>query len=314
MSTPQGPEEVRRRRREMFESIGRKLSAELEVAALGKTDRGMQGGGAEGGFREWLASLLPNRFAVISGAIVSAGTDPTTQRDCIIWDAFDCAPFRRIGGLPDLLPVEGVVGAVEINTGATGATAEKIKHDAAKLTEVGRVSREFRLPALPIPERIHPAPHLGGSIPVPWWVMRQTFDIPPLLLIFAESIRGNLADYAANLASHNASTTLGASVDGLFVLDQGFALHLDTNGWAHHRIPGAPLATMDAQPWEVLLKLVTVVWSHLWKGPYRIPDLSPYYADEKYFGEFERPRIKIVSDEAYVAQSEPGFVLAQPKP
>ena len=102
--------DTRVRRREMFKSVGKRLAADLEAASGGDTDTEVQGGAGESAFREWLGKQLPNRFSAVSGAVVSKNDPPTTQRDCVIFDASECPVFRQIGGQPDLYPIEGVVG------------------------------------------------------------------------------------------------------------------------------------------------------------------------------------------------------------
>jgi hypothetical protein len=100
------------------------------------------------------------------------------------------------------------------------------------------------------------------------------------------------------------------------VLNTGIILHLaeGQDGWAHARLPGLELAYMPAEPWEVLLKLVSLVWNTLWKGPYSVPDLSPYYADQEYFAHDELPRVSAVSNAQYVAQTQERFMVAVPSP
>jgi hypothetical protein len=42
---------------------------------------------------------------------------PTTQRDCILFDQVESPIYHRFGEVA-LLPIEGVLGAVELNYGA----------------------------------------------------------------------------------------------------------------------------------------------------------------------------------------------------
>src|SRR5438876_6867724 len=112
--------ETQLRRRDLFRSIGKRLISDLEAVSLGDTDVGLQGGAGEAAFRQWVNLQLPSRFRALNGAVLSANNPPTTQRDCILFDAGECPSFRQSGGLPDLFPIEGVIGSIELNTGRTG--------------------------------------------------------------------------------------------------------------------------------------------------------------------------------------------------
>ena len=146
------------------------------------------------------------------------------------------------------------------------------------------------------------------------WVSRQHFSGPPLLLIFAESLRGNLRELATRLAVHNRGVSLSESVDGAFILNKGFILHLEPGtGWNVHRLTGFPLGWMQADPSQVLLKLMTIIWNYLWKGPCEFgPEMSGYYADQAYFLEVEQPRVHVLEDTDYLSQTEPGFATFRP--
>lgn len=298
-------------RRSMFKSVGERLLLDLRTAVQGATDTEVQGRAGETAFRGWLGENIPNRFHVVTGAVLSPQTPPTTERDCLVFDADQSASFRRIGGLPDLFPIEGVVASIEINTGPSGATYAKLAEDARKLSEVGKL--RGRLP-LPKPTKLLPwAPPGEATIEKDLWVNQQHFSLPSLLLIFAESLRGNLPELAHRVANHNKTVSIMESVDGVFILNTGFISHVSPGeGWNVQRLAGFPLAWMEAEPSEVLLKLMTLVWNYLWKGPCEFgPDLGSYYADQSYFLEVEQPRVVILDDADYVAQVQEGFVTTQ---
>ena len=299
-------------RRSIFRSVGDRLLADLRGAAAGQPDTQMQGRAAENAFREWLQQQLPKRFDVVKGAVLSPQAGPTGEMDCLVVDGDQSPAFRQIGGRPDLLPIEGVVASVEINSGSSGTPYKKLLSDAAKLSEVGKLRGMSPLPK-PIklsPLRADNRNTIQGNL----WVSRQHFPRPPLLLIFAESLRGNLGELANRLAIHNKSVSISDSIDGAFILNKGFILHLTPGqGWNVHRLAGFPLSWMEAEPWQVLLKLMTIIWNYLWKGPCEFgPELSGYYADKAYFLEVEQPRIKVPDDADYVSQTEPGFATFTP--
>jgi len=300
------------KRREMFKSVGKRLVADLEVVSTGDTDTETQGGAGESAFRDWLNKQLPSRFQAVNGVALSANDPPTTQRDCLIFDMSECPVFRQSGGQPDMFPAEGIIGAFEINTGISGATSAKLLHDCTKLSEVGKLCRNRRALLSNLTKLIPVQIPNAMTIPNELIVAQQPFLLPPILYLFAENIRGNLSDIAARIAIHNKTVPVVASVSGLFVLNKGVVLHITPNqGWIHARLPGFPLAYMEAEPWEVLLKLVSIVWNHLWKGPYTIPDLGSYYADQKYFMDIEWPRCVVLDDPEYISQREEGFVTFQ---
>jgi hypothetical protein len=80
-------------------------------------------------------------------------------------------------------------------------------------------------------------------------------------LIFAEQINGNLVESARRIMASNKTVGVRASVAGVFVLQQGFALHpsSDHTVWNATRQPGDAFACLAATPGEVLLKLQSVI-------------------------------------------------------
>jgi hypothetical protein len=298
-------------RRSIFRSVGDRLLADLRGLGVGQTDTQVRGRAAEKAFREWLAQQLPKRFQVVKGAVLSPNAGPTGEMDCLVVDGDQSPAFRQVGGRPDLLPIEGVVASIEINSGSSGTPYLKLLSDAAKLSEVGKLRG---MSPLPKPVKLSPLAGQGKTIEDNLWVSRQHFSRPPLLLIFAESLRGNLAELATRLAGHNKSVSLSHSVDGAFILNKGFILHLEPGvGWNVHRLRGFPLAWMETDPWHVLLKLMTIVWNYLWKGPCEFgPEMSGYYADKTYFIDVEQPCTKVLDDAEYISQSEPGFATFKP--
>ena len=304
--------DMQEQRRALFKSVGDRLLADLRGAAAGRTDTQVQGRAAENAFREWLKNQLPKRFDVVKGAVLSPREGPTGEMDCLVVDSGQAPAFRQVGGKPDLLPIEGVVASIEINSGSSGTSYVKLMQDAGKLAEVGRLRGMS-----PLPKPIKLSPLLGEGLNTTdrdLWVSRQHFSGPPLLFIFAESLRGNLRELATRLAIHNRGVSLSESVDGAFILNKGFILHLEPGtGWNVHRLTGFPLGWMQADPSQVLLKLMTIIWNYLWKGPCEFgPEMSGYYADQAYFLEVEQPRVHVLEDTDYLSQTEPGFATFRP--
>ncbi len=144
----------------------------------------------ESAFREWLGKQIPSRFNAVSGAVLSKTNPPTTQRDCLIFDTGECPMFRQVGGQPDLYPVEGIVGCIEINTGKSGAPYGKLLQDCEKLSEIGRLCRD-RNPLLPKAVRLSPL-QIPNAITISndTHVGLQSFLLPPILCLFTETIIG----------------------------------------------------------------------------------------------------------------------------
>ena len=81
--------------------------------------------------------------------------------------------------------------------------------------------------------------------------------------------------------------------------------------WDVDRMAGSQLALMQAEPWHVLLKLMTIIWNYLWKGPCEFgPEMSAYYADRAYFLEVEQPRIEVLDDIDYRSQKADPDIVA----
>jgi hypothetical protein len=305
--------DIHGKRRQMFKSIGERLIVELKLASEGDTDTDIQGRAGEAAFRKWLSQQLPSRFHAVTGAVLSSKHPPTTERDCIVFDAGECPSFGQSGDQPDLLPIEGVVGAIEINTGRSGATYSKLLHDCRKLSEIGRLSRESRPPRSDI-VKLGPSPIPNtATIPDEIFVSQRKFVTTPALYLFAEDIQGSLPELAQRVARHNKSVEVSASVGGVFVLNAGFILHIKSEDfWLFSRVTGFPLAYMEAEPWEVLLKLMSVIWVRIWRETDKCVGLGPYYADKTYFTEVELPRRVIIDDPDYSLQQEEGFVPVVP--
>lgn len=289
-------------RRRMFESIGRGLAESLNTASSGKTDRTIQGRAGDQAFRNWLSQHLPKRFEVGTGAVVSPKEPLTSERDCVIFDAAECAPFRVSGGVSDIFPIEGIPACIELNTGKSGTTLQKIKHDAEKVSEIGKLRGTRKSPGIKwlsqIPTQAD-LPRLRTA------VEEEAPMMPPLLLIFVETLRGRLDTLAYRIAEHNKHQSIESSVDGVFVLNKGVVLHADSSldkGWSHQRQPGQNLVYMESANWEVLLIMMMIIWNHLWKGQYITADLGRYYMDLDYFLEAHRNRITPVGDNQYISQ------------
>jgi hypothetical protein len=302
-------------RRKRFKTLGKALEANLELAlqaeSEGETRSGSQGIGGEESFRRFLNSQLPARFRALSGHIVSSKSPRSPQRDCIIFDAAECPVFLQSEGQPPHLPIEGVAGCIEANTGGSGATYSKLLDDCRRLSEIGQLGRE-RLSRLARIAMLSPVDIPGKNTLQSELVVRKqefTMSMPPVLYVFAAALQGNLPELARRIIDHNKSVDVSISVGGAFILDQGYILHIRPGqGWDHTRLPGSLLAYIQTETWEVLFQMMNVIWSHLWKT-YDCPNLGPYFADKEYFVEVDMPRCRVIDDLGYSSQKEEGFQL-----
>lgn len=303
--------ELHDKRRKRFKLIGDGLIASLAESTEGDTDTELQGKTSERRFRDWLNRQLPSRFRASNGTVLSVNNPPCTERDCVVFDEGECPSFRQSGGQADMFPVEGVLGSIEINSGKSGTTYTKLMHDCKKLSELGALMRDG-LAARAMATKLSPLPNVGvPTIQSDMAVLQQPYRLTPFLYLFVETLQGGLPELTKRIVEHNKAVSVSASVSGAFVLNKGVILHIDSgNGWNTTRLQGFPLAYMKAEPWEVLLKLMSVVWNRIGLETYK-SDLGPYYADKQYFMDVELPRTVVVDDKNYISQQEGGVVTSR---
>ena len=230
--------------------------------------------------------------------------------DCLIFDNTEYPVFQR-SEKTNILPIEGVIGAIEINSG-DNTSYEKLIADAEKLKKLGHLwNHRLPPPALALshlPFDINPRTatikqktegltyHLGHSL-------------KPQLLLFAEQLRGSLQEAATRLMNHNKLADLPFSVDGLFVLKKGFALHVDPNeeGWTAQRMKGGSFRFLSASDGHVLITLQNVILKNLYiSGRIRFEGFDLYTAESGQ-GKDEISSATIVSDQEYLNQADQGI-------
>lgn len=302
-------------RLELFERIAEGLLASYNQVRSAKLDTGLAGGSAETVLVDWIQRWLPLRVAVRNGAVLSSQRGPTTQRDCLLFDQVDSPVYHRLG-TADLLPIEGILGAVELNYGlSTGY--DKVLKDAAKLSEIADLFDD-RLQRAAMPLSHLPLAR-GSSVAtreerIDGLTFHLAHDGKPVLLIFAEELKGSLSECAHRLAEYNKSVGVRKSIDGLFVLRQGYALHLDSQrpGWTTCRLPGAHFGCLSVSEGSVLLKLQTVVLKHLFLGGKTHPEGFDQYVSQTGQGQREVSAAEIASDDEYTKQVDSGAVFIRP--
>lgn len=122
--------------------------------------------------------------------------------------------------------------------------------------------------------------------------------------LFAHDTDVSLETLANHIAEKNFDLQTDYSVDGIFVLKKGVILHGIQEGWTTTRMTGGRLFFFEAEAWDVLLTLVSMINQHLALGATgNVPPLEEY---------FQRPgfnrkenmlkRRKIVGGEEYSKQ------------
>jgi hypothetical protein len=230
---------------------------------------------------------------------------PTTQRDCVLFDQIQTPVYSRFGDA-QLLPIEGVLGAIELNYGEH-TSYRKIITDAAKLSEIGALargsSRRMAQPISHLPADVDPS-QVSPEEVIARLLIHQAFRLRPQLLIFAENIRGDLLECARRLMAHNKRVGIRNSVDGLFVLHKGYALHFPSNraGWNTQRQPGDHFAGVARTPGQVLFQLQSIIRKHMAFNGMVHPASFDQYISPPAQAQVEMAASHQVSDMEYLAE------------
>ena len=298
---------LRHDRQEMYEQVAAALTARYNEVRAARLEGGLAGTSAETILIDWIKQWLPGRISIRNGAVISVTDGPTNQMDCLLFDHIECPVFQRIGQT-DILPVEGVSGAIEMNYGEN-TSYNKLITDAQKLTMLGHLAvSRLRRPGVAmshLPLDVDPSSATTEQV-LNGLTFHQGHDLRPLLLIFAEQLSGSLHEAATRIMSHNKKTGVRFSVDGLFVLKQGIALHMDENkkGWTLQRLRGGEFGCLNASEGHVLLKLQNVVLTHLYLSGKTHPKGFDAYTAMTSQGEQEIGSATIISDQEYSDQPD----------
>jgi hypothetical protein len=232
--------------------------------------------------------------------------------DCILFDHIESPVFHRVGNT-DILPIEGVVGAVEINFGVS-TTYQKIIKDAEKLHNLAKLT-ESRLPRVSILLSHLPLSYNANNVTTEQLTKGLTFhrahDGKPLLLIFAERVNGDLQEVAKRIMEHNKKVGIRNSIDGIFILQQGFALHVDNNktGWTTQRMEGSEFRFLPVSQGHVLIKMQSVILKNLYQIGKTHPGGFDAYINQTGQGPQEISTATLVSDQQYINQKDVGSII-----
>jgi len=297
-------------RKKVYEDTVNSLFDQYNKIRSSGIDTGMSGNKAEKHFLKWLNEWMPKKIESKSGAIISVDDGPTNQMDCVLFDSYDNPSFEINEDDGNIFPIEGVVGAIELNVGEN-TSYQKIIKDCEKLTRMLRMC-DKKIIGQP---KLTSIVKFGGDINSVENLKNNlyhfmTHEGKPLSLICVEDINGSLEEAAKRIMEHNKSVGIRYSIDGLFVLKQGFALHKDTRetGWVIHRQAGTKFCTSLTEPKIVLLRLQSITLSYLQlMGKISSAGFDRYFY-ELGLVEQEMSSSITVSDSDYISQEDPGTV------
>lgn len=260
--------ERRAGRRRLYVKVAAALFEHYDQIRESDVDTGIAGSEGEELLKAWINKWLPKRLSTKSGAVISQSDGPTDQMDCLLFDQHECPVFHTTIKT-ELLPIEGVLGCIEMNYGESTAYT-KILTDCEKLSRLADLALpDKQLPRMGIPTFItsinQPEVHSLDRRTKMANLYRTTLgNTRPLLFIYAEDINGNLEEAGRRIMQYNKSVGVYHSIDGLFVLKQGVVLHRDDQGWHTQRIPGDKMSVLRINNGEVLMRLQNQILHHLW--------------------------------------------------
>jgi hypothetical protein len=114
--------------RQISEQLNRMLltkSGQAELMAH-NLEKGL---GNEQSLRDLLIDILPRRYGVAKGKVINSQGEMSRQLDVIIYDALNCPVLFIDENKNQIVPVEGVYGAIEVKTSLTsGLLAEAFEN------------------------------------------------------------------------------------------------------------------------------------------------------------------------------------------
>lgn len=202
-----------------------------------------------GAAREWvlrkpLEDVLPYRYAVTGGQVLSANDAISTQWDVLIYSRLDTP---RLYNTPaaTIVPIEGVLAAISVKTTVDGAALADAAKAATQLREMPRAS---------IPSH-----------------NRSVWLSPPVFVFgFTGLTLPTLIKHAKEVAPHE-----GAVVNSVCVLDQGLILPAEDGkvDFREFNDYEYALAGEADGAWGMFLALV---WALLATSPNEQPNLMTY--------------------------------------
>lgn len=211
LSEPSEDKSGSRRFAGIYQATAKRMQADLERLRAGLDHAGTKGSAAEEIVRDFLKEALPRSLGITVGQVIDADGNLSGQSDVIIYDALATPMiFSSAQAGQRTVPIEGVVGVIEVKSKLRKGDLEQIVSHAATLKAMER--RAF------MPEGFSVHREMYG----------QTWDVLPVLYsVFAFESDGL---YAHELNQLQADTPLHLRLDNLCVLDRGLLVNIGLTG------------------------------------------------------------------------------------
>lgn len=189
------------------------------------THYGERGRNDEEQLRQFLYRVLPRRFSIGTGFIVSSETDkkPSGQTDIIVSDQFWNSPlYRELAA--DVYPIETVYATIEVKgtlaKNARGGKEKKPDLDSA-FEQIATV-RDLAKSKKYVKVTVRPKTETETDKPVVWFE-EYTIALPPRSYIFAYAQEGwkNIEDFRSQL-SEKLQEHPSAHIHGIVVLEKNW--------------------------------------------------------------------------------------------
>lgn len=147
--------------------LSAKLAHHADLARRLLEHRGEKGRVLEAAVREALRAVLPHRFSIGSGFVVTRSGGLSSQLDIVIYDHYFNAPILLDGGT-GVFPVECVYGWVEVKMRLDGAALDQISESASRVRALAKEKMYVVYPTTLTPEGkpvVGPQPIHDGLAP-----------------------------------------------------------------------------------------------------------------------------------------------------
>lgn len=131
---------------DIMSGVSEELTASIKLSRAAVEHRGAKGGAVESAARNFLRDHLPDSIGIAHGEVIDRQGDTSSQLDVILYDAqktpilfSDKEEGNRV------VPVEGVIAAIEVKTNLQTKDIPKLAESARKLKSLDR-SAYYRQP------------------------------------------------------------------------------------------------------------------------------------------------------------------------
>ena len=221
----------------LLASVAKQMRLDFEQSrAIGHS--GSKGTAREGAIRDFLLRHLPNTAAVILGSseIVDAAGNRSGQIDCAVLDA-RTPPLFELGGV-QLLPVECVLGLVEVKSMLTW---EELEKDLERIAKVKRMEKTAFTSV--------------GSPPLSYSIYGEVWEHPPVFGKILAYESSSMTSLQERIIRWCADRPLRELPDSIWVLGIGGLIWQHAVTGQNHTTaePGCRLSYLEAPPDQDLL-------------------------------------------------------------